>query len=151
MHIQKNMMFRNINFEWPFQLSLFSGILILVIIHHDTCHAGVSFVRRSKWSEWFLDTWWNQTSFIQFGSSKSGDNAALKHLIHHLSAEEMQAHVRIAKMQCLFNSYPWVLTWKSAHRLIFHLPTTWKGFHILSCILLVYIAICNEGLHLKML
>ncbi|XP_039817025.1 uncharacterized protein LOC120701615 [Panicum virgatum] len=59
----------------------------------------VSFVRRSKWSEWFLDTWWNQTSFIQFGSTKSGDNAALKHLIDHLSAEEMQAHVRIAKMQ----------------------------------------------------
>jgi len=88
-------------------------IFYIVIIHHDTSHAGVSFVRRSKWSEWFLDTWWNQTSFIQFGSTKSGDNAALKHLIDHLSAEEMQAHVRIAKMQCLFNSYSWVLTWKS--------------------------------------
>ncbi|PUZ69367.1 hypothetical protein GQ55_2G102500 [Panicum hallii var. hallii] len=90
-------------------------------------NAGVFFIRRSKWSERFLDTWWNQTSFVQFSSTKSGDNAALKHLIDHLSAEEMQAHVRIAKMQCLFNSYPWVLTWKSAHRLIFHLPTTWKG------------------------
>jgi len=88
-------------------------IFYIVIIHHDTSHAGISFVRRSKWSEWFLDTWWNQTSFIQFGSTKSGDNAALKHLIDHLSAEEMQAHVRIAKMQCLFNSYSWVLTWKS--------------------------------------
>ncbi|CAN6213831.1 unnamed protein product [Urochloa humidicola] len=92
-------------------------------------NAGVFFIRRSKWSERFLDTWWNQTSFIQFGSTRSGDNAALKHLIDHLSAEEMQAHVRIAKMQCLFNSYPWILTWKSAYRLVFHLPTTWKGVY----------------------
>ena len=135
MHIQKNLMFRNIHFESPFRFSLFSGSLISQYFFLSsftmTLHAGVFFIRRSKWSERFLDTWWNQTSFIQFGSSKSGDNAALKHLIHHLSAEEMQAHVRIAKMQCLFNSYPWVLTWKSAHRLIFHLPTIWKGFHIL--------------------
>ncbi|XP_066399020.1 probable alpha-1,6-mannosyltransferase MNN10 [Miscanthus floridulus] len=92
-------------------------------------NAGVFFIRRSKWSEKFLDTWWNQTLFIQFGSTRSGDNAALKHLIDHLSAEEMQEHVRIAKMQCLFNSYPWTLTLKSVHRLIFHLPTTWKGVY----------------------
>ncbi|XP_020404932.1 probable alpha-1,6-mannosyltransferase MNN10 isoform X2 [Zea mays] len=92
-------------------------------------NAGVFFIRRSKWSEKFLDTWWNQTSFIQFGSTRSGDNAALKHLIDHLSAEEMQEHVRIVKMQCLFNSYPWILTLKSVHRLIFHLPTTWKGVY----------------------
>ncbi|WVZ62863.1 hypothetical protein U9M48_012557 [Paspalum notatum var. saurae] len=92
-------------------------------------NAGVFFIRRSKWSERFLDTWWNQTSFVHFGSTRSGDNAALKHLIDHLSAEEMKAHVLIAKMQCLFNSYPWILTWKSVHRLIFHLPTTWKGVY----------------------
>ncbi|KAF8690767.1 hypothetical protein HU200_041152 [Digitaria exilis] len=91
------------------------------------CSPGVFFIRRSEWSKRFLDTWWNQTSFVQFGSTRSGDNAALKHLIDNLSAEEKQAHVRIAKMQCLFNSYPWILTWKSALRLIFHLPTTWKG------------------------
>ncbi|XP_052161052.1 alpha-1,2-galactosyltransferase gmh3-like isoform X2 [Oryza glaberrima] len=89
-------------------------------------NAGVFFIRGSKWSEKFLDTWWNLTSFIQFGSTKSGDNAALKHLIDHFSPEEMQEHVRIAKMQCLFNSYPWRPTWKSMHRLIFHLSTTWK-------------------------
>lgn len=92
-------------------------------------NAGVFFIRRSNWSEKFLDTWWNQTSFIQFGSTKSGDNAALKHLIGHLSSEEMQAQVRIAKMQCLFNSYPWILSWKSTFRLIFHLATTWKGVY----------------------
>ncbi|KAF0928501.1 hypothetical protein E2562_004135 [Oryza meyeriana var. granulata] len=93
-------------------------------------NAGVFFIRGSKWSERFLDTWWNLTSFIQFGSTKCGDNAALKHLIYHLSPEEMREHVRIAKMQCLFNSYPWIPTWKSVHRLIFHLSTTWKGFII---------------------
>ncbi|KAL6911476.1 hypothetical protein ACP4OV_000281 [Aristida adscensionis] len=92
-------------------------------------NAGVFFVRRSKWSEGFLDRWWNQTSFIQFGSTKSGDNTALKHLIDQLSPEEMQAHVRIAKMQCLFNSYAWTLTWRSVHRLIFHLSSTWKGVY----------------------
>ncbi|KAF7045733.1 hypothetical protein CFC21_054815 [Triticum aestivum] len=90
-------------------------------------NAGLFFIRRSKWSERFLDTWWNHTSFVQFGSTKSGDNAALKHIVDHLSPEETQAHVRIAKMQCLFNSYPWVATWKSVHRLIFHPSTTWKG------------------------
>lgn len=92
-------------------------------------NAGVFFIRRSNWSERFLDRWWNHTSFIQFDSTKSGDNAALKHLIDHLSPEEMQAHIRIAKMQCLFNSYPWTPTWKSVHRLIFHLPTTWNGVY----------------------
>ncbi|TVU39463.1 hypothetical protein EJB05_12883, partial [Eragrostis curvula] len=92
-------------------------------------NAGMFFVRRSKWTESFLDRWWNQTSFIQFDSTKSGDNAALKYLIEHLSPEEMQAHVRIAKMQCLFNSYPWTPTWKPVLRLIFYLPTTWKGVY----------------------
>ncbi|CAL5079884.1 unnamed protein product [Urochloa decumbens] len=126
------------NLEIPLERILFS-----VIGHNDFdespdlvltedfggVNAGVFFIRRSKWSERFLDTWWNQSSFVQFGSTKSGDNAALKHLIGHLPAEEMQAHVRIAKMQCLFNSYPWILTWKSALRLVFHLATTWKGVY----------------------
>uniref|UniRef100_A0A0E0LJQ1 Nucleotide-diphospho-sugar transferase domain-containing protein n=1 Tax=Oryza punctata TaxID=4537 RepID=A0A0E0LJQ1_ORYPU len=101
-------------------------------------NAGVFFIRGSKWTERFLDTWWNLTSFIQFGSTKSGDNAALKNFVDHLSPEEMQEHVRIAKMQCLFNSYPWRPRWKSVHRLIFHLSTTWKGF-IVFVITLRYI------------
>uniref|UniRef100_J3MK86 Nucleotide-diphospho-sugar transferase domain-containing protein n=1 Tax=Oryza brachyantha TaxID=4533 RepID=J3MK86_ORYBR len=92
-------------------------------------NAGVFFIRGSKWSEKFLDTWWNLTSFIQLGSTKSGDNAALKNLIYHLSPKEMQEHVRIAQMQCLFNSYPWTPTWKSVRRFIFHHSTTWKGVY----------------------
>ncbi|KAK1678404.1 hypothetical protein QYE76_039252 [Lolium multiflorum] len=94
-------------------------------------NSGLFFIRRSKWSERFLDIWWNHTSFVQFGSTKSGDNFALKHIIDHLSPEEMQAHVRIAKMQCLFNSYPWnwMAMWKSLHALIFHPSTTWKGVY----------------------
>ncbi|KAK3126868.1 hypothetical protein QOZ80_7AG0564330 [Eleusine coracana subsp. coracana] len=92
-------------------------------------NAGLFFVRRSNWTESFLDRWWNHTSFIQFDSTKSGDNAALKHLLEHLSPEEMQAHIRIAKMQCLFNSYPWTPTLKSLQRLVFHLGTTWKGVY----------------------
>lgn len=92
-------------------------------------NAGLFFIRRSKWSERFLDTWWNQTTFVQFGSTKSGDNAALKHIIDHLSPEEMRAHVRTANMQCLFNSYPSTATWKSVYRMIFHPSTTWKGVY----------------------
>lgn len=93
-----------------------------------TVLAGVFFVRRSKWSKDFLDRWWNQTSFIQFGSTKSGDNDALKHLITRLTPEEMRDHVRMSPMQCLFNSYPWNLTWKSAFRLISSLQAIWKGY-----------------------
>lgn len=103
---------------------------------HNGVNAGLFFIRRSKWSERFLDTWWNHTSFVQFGSTKSGDNAALKHIIGHLSPEETQAHVRIAKLQCIFNSYPWMTTWKSVHRLIVHPSSTWKGF--LICLITIH-------------
>nr|CAD1819005.1 unnamed protein product [Ananas comosus var. bracteatus] len=117
------------------------NILYAVIGHDDYCaspdlvvtedfngvNSGVFFVRRSEWSEWFLDAWWNQTSFIRFGSTKSGDNAAMKHLIDSLPPEEARAHVRVSPMQCLFNSYPWFPSWKSVYRLIFYPWTTWKG------------------------
>ncbi|WOL07066.1 alpha-1,2-galactosyltransferase gmh3-like [Canna indica] len=92
-------------------------------------NSGVFFVRRSKWSEYFLDTWWNQTSFIKFGSTKSGDNAAMKYLIDSLSEAESLIHVRKLQMQCLFNSYPWVPSWKSIHRLISSPLVTWKGVY----------------------
>ena len=88
---------------------------------------GVFFVRKSEWSERFLDTWWNQTSFVQFGSTRSGDNAALMYLTDNLSKEESQVHVRISPMQCLFNSYPWFLSKKSVYRLLLSPWTTWQG------------------------
>jgi hypothetical protein len=96
-----------------------------------------------------LDTWWNHTSFVQFGSTKSGDNRALKHIIDNLPPEEMQAHVRIAEMQCLFNSYPWngMATWKSVHHLIFHPSTTWKGFLIF--LLTLYYSFLNLLTYLR--
>lgn len=90
-------------------------------------NSGVFFFRRSEWSEKFLDSWWNQTSFVRFGSTLSGDNAAMKHLIDSLPSEELQDHVRVSPMQCLFNSYPWFPTWKKAYRLISSPSTTWKG------------------------
>ncbi|ERM94936.1 uncharacterized alpha-1,2-galactosyltransferase C1289.13c isoform X1 [Amborella trichopoda] len=91
-------------------------------------NAGIFFVRNSNWSQEFLDTWWNQKEFIRkFGSTKSGDNDALKHLISHLSPQELQKHVRVSKMQCLFNSYPWFPSWKTAFRLITSPKTTWQG------------------------
>ncbi|XP_072960270.1 uncharacterized alpha-1,2-galactosyltransferase C1289.13c-like [Typha angustifolia] len=100
---------------------------LIVTEDFNGVNAGVFFVRRSEWSERFLDTWWNQTSFVQFGSTKSGDNAALKHLLGRLPSEESRAHVGVAPSQCLFNSYPWLPTWKSAYRLISSPWTTWKG------------------------
>lgn len=90
-------------------------------------NAGVFFIRRSKWSKEFLDKWWNETSFIKFGSTKSGDNAAMKHLINNLCLEDLQSHVMISPMQCLFNSYPWNPTWKSLYRLLSSPQTIWKG------------------------
>ncbi|KAI0513939.1 hypothetical protein KFK09_009971 [Dendrobium nobile] len=92
-------------------------------------NAGVFFVRRSKWSENFLETWWNLTSFVQFGSTKSGDNDALKYLIRNLSSHELRSHVRISPMQCLFNSYPWYPSWKSVHQLIFSSGAVWRGVY----------------------
>ncbi|CAA7403327.1 unnamed protein product [Spirodela intermedia] len=90
-------------------------------------NAGMFFVRRSRWSDGFLQTWWNQTDFIRFGSTKSGDNDALKYLIRELPAEERRRHVRVSPMQCLFNSYPWVFTWKSFYRLLRSPGSFWRG------------------------
>ncbi|KAG6490058.1 hypothetical protein ZIOFF_051340 [Zingiber officinale] len=92
-------------------------------------NSGVFFIRQSKWSEDFLDSWWNQTSFIQFGSTKSGDNAALKYLIDSLPEEELDSHVVTSQMQCLFNSYPWVPSWKSFYRFISSPLVTWNGVY----------------------
>ncbi|XP_068639527.1 alpha-1,2-galactosyltransferase gmh3-like [Aristolochia californica] len=90
-------------------------------------NAGTFFVRRSNWSQEFLDTWWNQTSFVRFGSSKSGDNDALKNLISVLPSDALAKHVRISPMQCLFNSYPWFPSWKTAYRLVTSPSIIWKG------------------------
>ncbi|KAJ0967267.1 hypothetical protein J5N97_024184 [Dioscorea zingiberensis] len=90
-------------------------------------NSGVFFIRRSNWSENFLNIWWNQTSFIRFGSTKCGDNAAFKHLIDNLPPNELREHVRISPMQCLFNSYPWFPSWKSVLRLFTSPFTAWKG------------------------
>ncbi|CAD5174956.1 probable alpha-1,6-mannosyltransferase MNN10 [Musa acuminata AAA Group] len=102
-----------------------------LVVTEDTngVNAGVFFVRRSEWSDKFLQTWWNQTSFVRFGSTKSGDNDALKHLLRTLPAEELGAHVAVSPAQCLFNSYPWVPTLKSLHRLFTSPRATWNGVY----------------------
>ncbi|XP_074559117.1 putative alpha-1,6-mannosyltransferase MNN10 [Curcuma longa] len=102
-----------------------------LVVTEDTngVNAGVFFVRRSEWSKRFLKKWWNETSFVQFGSTKSGDNDALKHLIYGLSEEELRAHVAISPMQCLFNSYPWIPTLKSMLRLLASPRATWNGVY----------------------
>ncbi|KAG0457474.1 hypothetical protein HPP92_022631 [Vanilla planifolia] len=92
-------------------------------------NAGVFFVKRSKWSENFLDAWWNQTSFVRFGSTKSGDNDALKQLIKRLPPHELRAHMRISPMQCLFNSYPWYPSLKSLYQIISSPRAVWKGVY----------------------
>ncbi|WOL05817.1 putative alpha-1,6-mannosyltransferase MNN10 [Canna indica] len=102
-----------------------------LVVTEDTngINAGVFFVRRSEWSEKFLQTWWNQSSFVQFGSTKSGDNDALKQLIYNLPLGELRTHIVISRMQCLFNSYPWVPTLKSIHRLFTSPRSTWNGVY----------------------
>ncbi|KAJ4805642.1 hypothetical protein LUZ62_018208 [Rhynchospora pubera] len=92
-------------------------------------NSGVFFMRKSDWSERFLQKWWDQTSFIQFGSTKSGDNAALRHLIDSLPDEESQLHILISPMQCLCNSYPWFPSLKSLYRLLISPQKTWQGVY----------------------
>lgn len=93
-------------------------------------NAGMFFFRNSDWSRQFLDRWWNQTGFIQpFGQSKSGDNAALKHLISIMDKDELNRHVRFPQMQCLFNSNLWRPSWRSCHRLMTVTKAVWQGVY----------------------
>ncbi|MQL70749.1 hypothetical protein Taro_003048, partial [Colocasia esculenta] len=72
-------------------------------------NAGMFFVRRSRWSEAFLDAWWSQAVFVRLNSTISGDNHALNHLVGDLPDELRRRHIRVSPMQCLFNSYLWEL------------------------------------------
>lgn len=86
------------------------------------------FFRNTNWSRQFLDTWWNQTNFVlPFGQSKSGDNTALKHLISIMPKDEFKQHVRVPKMQCLFNSNLWRPSWRSCQRLLTLTKVVWQG------------------------
>lgn len=93
-------------------------------------NAGMFFFRNSNWSMQFLDLWWNQTSFVRpFGQMKSGDNDALKYLIQNMPEEERKQHVRIPRMQCVFNSNLWRPSLKSGHRLMTLTRTVWQGVY----------------------
>lgn len=93
-------------------------------------NAGMFFFRNSSWSIQFLDLWWNQTSFVRpFGQRKSGDNDALKFLIKSMRPDDRRRHVRIPEMQCVFNSNPWLPSWKSGHRLMTLTKTVWQGVY----------------------
>lgn len=93
-------------------------------------NAGMFFFRNSEWSMRFLDLWWNQTSFIlPFGNCKSGDNDALKDLVKSMPKDEKKQHVRIPRMQCVFNSNMWSPSWKNSHRLMTLSKTVWRGVY----------------------
>ncbi|CAK9869154.1 unnamed protein product [Sphagnum jensenii] len=93
-------------------------------------NAGMFFFRNSEWSRQFLDRWWNQTDFVKpFGQSKSGDNSALKYLIRSMPENERKQHVRIPRMQCLFNSNLWRPSSRSCHRLLTATKSVWQGVH----------------------
>ncbi|KAI4996188.1 hypothetical protein ZWY2020_046779, partial [Hordeum vulgare] len=46
---------------------------LILIDDINGVNAELFFIRRPKWSERLLHTWWNHTSFVQFGSTKSGE------------------------------------------------------------------------------
>eukprot|EP00899_Mesostigma_viride_P020258 jgi/Mesvir1/28233/Mv04780-RA.1 len=55
-----------------------------LVVTTDTngVNAGMLLFRATPWSLAFLDLWWSQDHFVQpFGRKKSGDNAALRHLL----------------------------------------------------------------------
>jgi hypothetical protein len=68
-------------------------------------NAGVWLVRNTMWGRGFLNTWWNMKSFVKPpGLSHSGDNDALKALLHSMPLETLQEHV-LAPARCTFNSF----------------------------------------------
>ncbi|KAH9304864.1 hypothetical protein KI387_009268, partial [Taxus chinensis] len=99
------------------------------ILSHSSAGNGMFFFRNFGWSRMFLDHWWNATSFIcPPGQSKSGENDALKHLIKTRPQDDKK-HVRIPRMQCVFNSNMWSPSWKSSHRLMTLTKTVWQGVY----------------------
>lgn len=93
-------------------------------------NAGMFFMRNSEWSRYFLDLWWNQTSYVEpFGLCKSGDNDALKYLINTMPEDEKKQHVKIPSMQCVFNSNLWRPNWRNAVRLVTVTKVIWEGVY----------------------
>jgi len=43
--------------------------------------------------------------------------------------DEKKKHVRIPRMQCVFNSNMWSPSWKSSHRLMTLSKTVWRGVY----------------------
>jgi hypothetical protein len=79
--------------------------LLLSVDNGGGYNAGVWLVRNTKWGREFLNTWWNMKSFVKpVGLSHSGDNDALKALMHSIPAETLQTHV-LAPARCTFNSF----------------------------------------------
>lgn len=71
-------------------------------------NSGVFVFRNTAWSKQFLDDWWNMKSFVRPpGMSLSGDNAALKALLHNM--EDMDEHVLVPP-RCTLNSFAKFLT-----------------------------------------
>ena len=68
MHIQKNLMFRNITFEWPFQFPLFSDSLIsqcFFFFHHSPWHFSCrSFLHKEVKMEWEISGYMVEPDFI---------------------------------------------------------------------------------------
>lgn len=90
-------------------------------------NAGIWLLRRSKWSEQFLDRWWGMKDYVRApGGTKSGDNDALKAL---LDAERNNGrHVGIAP-QCAFNSYVWRSRVRDWWRLVYMPQTILLGLY----------------------
>ena len=67
-------------------------------------NAGAWLLRRSPWSLQFLEQWWNMREFVKpKGLSVSGDNDALRSLLHTIDRVEFEAHIAVPA-RCLFNS-----------------------------------------------
>jgi hypothetical protein len=84
------------------------GAALLITRDVTGFNSGVWAARNCKWTRALLTRW--RSLAPQFvtppGSTKSGDNDALKHLLAQLPPAEMKTRVRVPP-QCLLNSYVW--------------------------------------------
>jgi|UPI000581AF24 hypothetical protein len=71
-----------------------------------TVNSGSWLIRNDPWSHTFLESWWNQTSFVREpGLSLSGDNAAFGNLVARLLDDpEQSPHISIIP-KCQLNSF----------------------------------------------
>eukprot|EP00208_Stichococcus_sp_RCC1054_P004603 CAMPEP_0206136108 /NCGR_PEP_ID=MMETSP1473-20131121/1342_1 /ASSEMBLY_ACC=CAM_ASM_001109 /TAXON_ID=1461547 /ORGANISM="Stichococcus sp, Strain RCC1054" /LENGTH=303 /DNA_ID=CAMNT_0053528387 /DNA_START=420 /DNA_END=1331 /DNA_ORIENTATION=+ len=104
-----------------------SGPDFIITVDGGGYNAGIWLLRRSQWSQDFLQRWWDMKAYVRGpGDTKSGDNDALKALLD--GERKAGRHVGIAP-QCAFNSYVWRSRLRDWWRLVYMPHTILLGLY----------------------